>query len=321
MRVLTFGNHEFEGQNSAYLLTDGDLVTLVDTGIAVPTVRDEFTAGLDEQNLGFKDIDQIVLTHWHPDHTGLAGDIQAQSDATVYVHEADAPLVTRDATALRELEARQRELFETWGMPQEKRDELLPFLSTEEIVGRTPDVEPLSDGATIDIGDRTLEVLHAPGHTDGLCCFAFDGDHGPEAFVGDAVLPKYTPNVGGADVRVEEPLAKYLDTLESLAERSFDRVWPGHRDVIEAPTERAREIIEHHRERAKRVIDILDDHGPADAWTVSDHLFGDLEGIHILHGPGEAYAHLDHLERHGLVEHTASGYRAVATHETVGDVV
>ncbi|MFB6360676.1 MAG: MBL fold metallo-hydrolase, partial [Halobacteriales archaeon] len=31
--------------------------------------------------------------------------------------------------------------------------------------------------------------------------------------------------------------------------------------------------------------------------------------IHIMHGPGEAWAHLDHLERLGLVVEDDSGYR------------
>jgi glyoxylase-like metal-dependent hydrolase (beta-lactamase superfamily II) len=309
VHVLTFGNHEFEGRNNAYLLSDTGPVTLVDTGIATPRIREQFATELHERGLGFADIDQIVLTHWHPDHTGLAGDIQAQSGATVYVHEADAPLVRRDADALDELHGRQRVYFDEWGIPPAAQDELRSALVDDHLVGQPPTVQSIAEGATIDGGARDLHVLHAPGHAAGLCCFTFDGAAGREAFVGDAILPKYTPNVGGADVRVDAPLATYLDTLERLANKEFARVWPGHRDVIADPTARAQDIIAHHRERASRILDILRESGPADAWTVSAHLFGELEGIHILHGPGEAYAHLDHLDHHGLVEHTEDGYR------------
>ena len=35
-----------------------------------------------------------------------------------------------------------------------------------------------------------------------------------------------------------------------------------------------------------------------------------------MHGPGEAFAHLDHLERHGLVEETPDGYDLVDEAET-----
>lgn len=48
-----------------------------------------------------------------------------------------------------------------------------------------------------------------------------------------------------------------------------------------------------------------------DAWTVSAHLFGDLDGIHVLHGPGEAYAHLEHLRDAGAVVITDRKYELV----------
>ena len=48
------------------------------------------------------------------------------------------------------------------------------------------------------------------------------------------------------------------------------------------------------------MLEVLSD-GPATPWTVSDELFGSLSDIHVLHGPGEAFAHLEHLEAGGIV--------------------
>ena len=346
MHALKLGNAEFEGRNNAYLLDYPEEVTLIDTGIATPEIDEQLRERLAEYDREFDDIDTIVLTHWHPDHAGLAGAIQREGGATVYVHEADAPLVRREEDALEAMRALQVERFDEWGMPDEKRAALMDRLDgSDEIAGEPTTVETVADGDRIEVGDVELSVRHAPGHAAGLCCFEFDaGDsevpgssisseelsdpengsererghgHGrPEAFVGDTILPIYTPNVGGADVRVDRPLERYLDTLETIVDRGYDRVWPGHRDVIDEPTERAQFIIDHHRERAERVLDTLDEHGPADPWAVSAHLFGELEGIHIMHGPGEAFAHLDHLERHGLVEETPNGYDLVDEAET-----
>jgi len=57
---------------------------------------------------------------------------------------------------------------------------------------------------------------------------------------------------------------------------------------------------------------------------VSDELFGDLDDIHILYGPGEAFAHLDHLARAGELVRDGSTYRltaetAAALDESDGD--
>jgi glyoxylase-like metal-dependent hydrolase (beta-lactamase superfamily II) len=167
-------------------------------------------------------------------------------------------------------------------------------------------VTPIEGGDSFSFNDRTLDVVHAPGHAAGLCVYELESG---EALTGDALLPKYTPNVGGADIRVERPLEKYLQALDAIIAADYERAWPGHRDAIEDPTARAEVIRDHHAERAWNVLDALRRLEPADPWTVSADLFGELEHIHILHGPGEAYAHLDHLERAGHVRREGTEYR------------
>ncbi len=304
MDRISLGNREFEGRNNAYVL-ESEGLTLVDTGVATETTREGLRTGLADLGYGFADVSQVVLTHFHPDHAGLAGEIQAEGDATVYVHEADAPLVAQEEAALSDLDALRRRLFTRWGMPDEEREGLLAFLEGHtHIAGEPADVTSIEEGSEIEAGETTLRAVHTPGHAAGHCCYEFGVDGGgdaTEAFVGDAILPVYTPNVGGADVRVDRPLERYLRTLSRIAGAEYDRVWPGHRDPIDEPSERARTIADHHRERTENVLGVLSEHGPADAWTVSAHLFGDLSGIHVMHGPGEAYAHLDHLVREGVV--------------------
>ena len=91
-------NTVFEGQNNVYLI-DGEVTTVVDVGIEMDGVRSDLLDGLAAAGVSPPDIDQILLTHWHPDHSGLAGDLQERSGAPVYVHEDDAPLVAGDEDA------------------------------------------------------------------------------------------------------------------------------------------------------------------------------------------------------------------------------
>ena len=320
---ISLGNTVFEGENNAYLL-DGDVTTLVDVGASTANVRADLLDGLSAADVSVPDLDRILLTHWHSDHTGLAGELQAESGATVFAHEDDLPLIAGDDDALAELRALREERFTQWGIPKDKREELVAVQSAfEDVAGDPADVEPLADGDQVAAGDGELTVFHLPGHAAGQIAFTFERDAdegtGPvseprsEAFVGDAILPQYTPNVGGADLRLDRPLEHYIDSLDRLIARDFDYAWPGHREPIEDPSGRARVIREHHLERTRRVVETLREHGPTDAWTVSAHLFGELEDIHILHGPGEAFAHLDHLEHAGVVERDGSEYRLVET--------
>lgn len=326
MTRIRLGNTVFEGLNNVYLL-EGDGLALVDTGVALPEVRAELVDGLADQGYELADVDEIYLTHWHPDHAGLAGDVQAESGADVFVHEADAPIVSGDEPAFLDDPDVQREQFDAWGIPDGPREALREFLSGKmgDLVGQPADVTTFSDGDVLSAPDRDLEAVHLPGHAAGLTAFAFDTEAGPardgefggEAFVGDAILPNYTPNVGGADTRVDDPLERYATSLVRIVERDWDRAHPGHRDVIDDPARRAATILEHHRERTARIINVLSEHGPCDAWTVSAHLFGDLEEIHILHGPGEAYAHLDHLANAGVVAQEGIEYELLRSPDDV----
>ncbi|WP_416839227.1 MBL fold metallo-hydrolase [Haloferax sp. DFSO52] len=321
MERIRLRNTVFEGLNNAYLLP-GDRLTLVDVGVATDDVRRDIRDGLDDAGYEISDLEAIVLTHWHADHTGLAGELQAESGADVYVHEADAGIVAGDAGALDEERAIRERRFEEWGIPDGPLAEVTSYLDgNTDLQGDPVDVTTVEDGDRIAAGDGELEVVHLPGHAAGLSAFAFDGDDGREAFVGDVILPKYTPNVGGADLRVDRPLETYLDSLARVADLDFARAWPGHRDPIDDPAGRARVIAEHHRERTERVLSVLDEHGPADAWTVSAHLFGDLSAIHILHGPGEAFAHLDHLVAEGVVERDGTEYSTVVADVDVAELV
>jgi len=327
MERISLSNHAFEGNNNVYLFDDGTETVLIDSGDRMDSTREHLKERLAAHGVGFADVDRIFLTHWHGDHTGLAGEIQAAGDAEVYVHEYDAPLVEGDDDAWAEMFALQERYFDAWAMPEDKQAVLLERRMGADALGTTPTVTTFEDGDVFTFPgrdrDHELRVVHASGHAKGLSLFEFDGDGaagdgggteddgaadgataqsgGREVFSGDALLPVYTPNVGGADVRVERPLEKYLRALRRIVEAGYGRAWPGHRDPIADPADRASFIVHHHEERAWRVLDTLRRLGSADTWTVSAELFGELESIHILHGPGESYAHLEHLERADMV--------------------
>jgi len=325
---IRLDNAVFEGENVVYLIdpVDGP-TTLIDAGVPSVSVRESLEEGLAEAGVAVADLDRILLTHWHWDHSGLAGELQADSGAEVFVHERDAPLV--DGSGRDAYLDLQRACFERWGIPDAPREELLSFLDGQEtLAGEPADVTTFTHGDRFPLGPESsskesdplrrdtaestgttptedgqepeteaLRAIHLPGHADGLTAFTFE--RRPEAFVGDVILPKYTPNVGGADPRVEHPLATYRSSLRWLAATDLDRAYPGHRDPIEDPAARAEAILTHHDERTERTRDTLGDIGPATAWEVSAELFGDLEKIHIMHGPGEAWAHLEALVTDG----------------------
>lgn len=82
----------------------------------------------------------------------------------------------------------------------------------------------LKDGDRIDIGGRTIEILHIPGHSPGHMCF-WEAERG-YLFTGDLVyrdtLFAYYPST--------DPEA-YLVSLERLAALPAEKVFPAHHSL------------------------------------------------------------------------------------------
>ena len=70
---------------------------------------------------------------------------------------------------------------------------------------RTPDIE-LTDGKIIKFGNRELQVLNTPGHTDGASCFLV----GKHLFSGDTLFPG-----GPGRTRSPEALTQLLNSITS----------------------------------------------------------------------------------------------------------
>ena len=87
---------------------------------------------------------------------------------------------------------------------------------------RTPDID-LTDGKVIKFGNRELQVLNTPGHTDGGSCFLV----GKHLFSGDTLFPG-----GPGRTRSPEALTQLLNSITSkLLPLSDDTaVYPGHGD-------------------------------------------------------------------------------------------
>ena len=314
-----------EGGNSAWVLPDSGVV--VDPGPPGDEAFEHLQRELAAVGLAVADVSDVLVTHWHADHAGLAPRLADAADATLHLHERDAGLVGEYAAERERRVARDAAALARWGVPDEHVDRLRDADSPSPM----PDEFPVAERRD---GDRvgSLRVVHAPGHTAGHVAFAVEGDDRGDdgergrVLTGDAVLRTVTPNVGGGDSRQEAPLAAYRDALTDLS-AAGDRALPGHGTAFDLH-DRVAEVREHHRERAALVHDSLaglvgDGEGGATPWAVARDRFGEMDGYHVKFGAGEAFAHLQDLVALELAVRTDDDplrYRVADSVSADGDV-
>jgi glyoxylase-like metal-dependent hydrolase (beta-lactamase superfamily II) len=291
-------NPMFEGELNLYVIA-GDPLTLVDTGIGTPEALVALEKGLASHGLSIDAVQQVVLTHKHADHIGLAGDIAERSRATVFVHEDDwegvADLDARHAEFIPLVIKRMRQ-FHT---PEADIEAMVKFLGHGKRFARQTPAQRLRDGDRLRISDHDLEVIHTPGHTQGSICLRY----GIYLFSGDHVLPAISPNIGAGEMRRSGMMRRFLDSLDRIASLQTDDivVLPGHGPPFSNLAERAAELKEHHGQREKAILDILRAGGPQTVYEIARAMWPKLPGYHLSLGTNEVNAHLEKALEDGSV--------------------
>ena len=107
----------------------------------------------------------------------------------------------------------------------------------------------------IEVGTRTLDAVHTPGHTPGPLRL-----RRPAAgllFAGDHVLPTITPSIGFEPVPVEQPLRDFLGSLTKVRGLPDLRLLPAHGPVAPSSHARVDQLLDHHEVRLAACLDAL----------------------------------------------------------------
>ncbi len=202
------------GSVNVYLIRTKDGVSLVDTGLLDKTGQGELRHALSDRNLKFSDIETVFLTHYHPDHAGLARFLQ-QHGAKIYISKIDASALF-EFYRRPEKDAERSMFYKKCGLPEEFSNSSLSAFSFMRKLGEDfePDGFP-KDGETIVLSGIPFEVLACPGHTPGhLCLLSRDLRI---AFTGDTVISPKTTHISATETEHgEDPYFDFVGSLSRL---------------------------------------------------------------------------------------------------------
>jgi len=187
MQVIKISNSPYDA--NAYLVNG---TILIDVGMDSSDIILEL-----EKHIPLHDLEIIILTHCHYDHSGGAIGVARATGAKIAIHKDDAPLLGNpDASASR--------LF----------GKKAPVI--------VPDI--LLEGGE-KLGE--LEVIHTPGHTPGGICLYDPGSK--TLFSGDTVFQD--GSFGRTDLYGGNSL-QLIGSIKKLTLLDVNIMYPGHGEVV-----------------------------------------------------------------------------------------
>lgn len=187
MHVIKMNDSPYDA--NAYLVNG---TILIDVGMDSSYIISEL-----KKHISMTDLEMIILTHCHYDHTGGAEGVAQITGAKIAIHKNDALLLGN------------------------------PNASASSMFGRkAPVIKPeiLLEGGE-KFGD--LEIIHTPGHTPGGICL-YD-PVSKTLFSGDTVFQD--GSFGRTDLYGGNS-SQLIESIKKLTLLDVDCMYPGHGDIV-----------------------------------------------------------------------------------------
>jgi len=279
-----------------WLIADDERWTAVDTGIALDAVKDAWRPLLATHPLC-----RQIVTHFHPDHLGLAAWLQQETGAALWMTQgeyATGQLVKHQIAGYGM--AAMIDFFRRHGLDAER---CAALEKRGNAYGRGVPAIPdsfhrLVDGDAFAIGDHSWRVITGYGHSAehaSLYCAALG-----VLISGDMLLPRISTNVSAfAAIPDADPLGAFLASIDRFTALPEDTlVLPSHGKPFRGLHDRVAQLHAHHDERCGILLAACRA-APRSAEELLPQLFErEITDPHqTLFAMGESIAHLIYLEQ------------------------
>jgi len=198
--------HHWE-ETHCYLLIGSERALLIDTGLGVCNIYEQVRRLTDKPVTA-------VATHIHWDHIG-----GHKYFPEFYAHEAELDWLNGKFPL--PLQAVKNMVADRCELPED-------FCINGYAIFQGKPGRLLDDGDTIDLGGRTIQVLHTPGHSPGHLCF-WEDEKG-YLYSGDLVYEgTLFANYPSTDPQ------SYMTSLEKIAVLPIKQLFPGHHSLNISP--------------------------------------------------------------------------------------
>jgi glyoxylase-like metal-dependent hydrolase (beta-lactamase superfamily II) len=219
------------GVSNFYLIDDGGKLVLVDAGI--PPDWSRLVRTLSALGRTLADLEAILVTHAHSDHTGFAERARVEAGSTVWIHEADM------AVAKGAPQGRSEGRVRSYLLRAEAWRTIFGLLRGTKIVP-IHEVSSFPDNHLIPVPGHPRAV-HVPGHTPGMSSVFFEERR--VLITGDCLVMR-NPLTGRKGPQImpdalNRDSAQALRSLDAIEDLTADLILPGHGETWTAGASKA----------------------------------------------------------------------------------
>jgi glyoxylase-like metal-dependent hydrolase (beta-lactamase superfamily II) len=167
-----------------------------------------------------------------------------------------------------------------------------------------PDHAP-ADGERLMLGDSTVIAIHTPGHASNCVCYLLERER--LLFTGDHVLEGVSPVILPPD----GDMGAYIASIDKLAALDFDRIAPGHGDVMQNPKRVLTALRAHRIFREDKVLRRLAGMQDATIAALTPLVYDDVPADRHVWARLTLEAHLIKLLREGRVAEHDGNWRSI----------
>lgn len=295
-----------------WLLEDGDGYVIVDTGMQLDETRQHWRTIFDRFGIAHGDkpgtpVNKLVVTHFHPDHIGLGGWLVDQLDTEMWITRTEwlmARMLFLDSDSTNHHS--MAHFFARHGLAPDLADKMFAGGNTyrKRVTEAPYHHRRLQHGDSLQIGDRTWQIIVGTGHAPEHACLWSEADG--ILISGDQILPKITPNISvWASEPDANPLQDFLSSFSRFGALPDDTlVLPSHNLPFRGLQTRIRQMTEHHHERLERLQEGFNGARMTAAEAVPIMFRRELDFHQMGFALGECLAHLAYLESEGKLTGT-----------------
>src|SRR5918997_5563197 len=259
---------------ASFLLTGEALAAIVETGPT--TCIDDLMRGLKDRGVAPEDVEQVLLTHIHLDHSGASGNVaELLPNATFYVHEIGHPHLV-DPSKLLKSAARlygEANMEELWG-------EVRP-VPEDRLV-------KLEGGEEVEAAGGVVQAHYTPGHAYHHLAFyepgtgyLFAGDVAGVRLPGQSYVKPPTPP---PEVDIEA-WKRSIETIRTMAPESL---YPTHFGCYKDIERHLNELDQRLEEWLLLVEELMDEERSREEIIEELQITGDEELVQEGAAPGDS---------------------------------